>query len=411
LALLDKGYHVSIIDDLSRGSQQTVNKLQSLFPGKVSFHELDLGDAVRLKKLVKAVRPASVIHAAGIAYAGESVGDPLRYYDNNTVNTMHLAAAMEEAGTPLLVFSSSCATYGTPASNPVTEETPQQPVSPYGRSKLWAENVLRDWQRRVNGQPDVKKSLIPAIGKSPEAANEKQPVGVVFLRYFNVIGADPESRSGERYRPSMAEYKTNVRLSTAMFDAAQGLIPSFTVAGISYNTPDGTAVRDYVHVSDLANAHVAVMESMQRKGLEDLPMLRYYNVGTGRGVSVKEMVQATESVTGSKFNLLRGAKREGDVPQIYSDPTKIKREVGWSAKYTDLKTILGHQWKFRKTLTFSPEEEERRTRILGSHTSILDDGGQARMLAEFTEESEAVLGHAWRGDLSLIKAVLSGSKP
>jgi UDP-arabinose 4-epimerase len=404
LALLDKGYHVAIVDNLSRGSHLTVKRLQSLYPGKVSFHNIDLGDAASLKKVMMAVQPDSVIHAAGIAYAGESVGDPLRYYENNTVDTMNLAAAMEEAGTRLLVFSSSCATYGTPASNPVTEETPQQPVSPYGRSKLWAENVLRDWQRRVNGKPIAEVATAASLAEASEAANK--PVGVVFLRYFNVIGADPESRSGERYRPSTAEYQTNVRLSTAIFDAAQGLIPSFTVAGARYDTPDGTAVRDYVHVSDLADAHVAVMESM-RKGRMDLPMLRTYNVGTGHGVSVKEMVEAAESVTGRKINLVKGVPREGDPPMIFSDPAKIKREVGWSAKHTDVKSSLEHQWKFRQTLTFSPEEEERRTEVLQSrHTSILD-GGQARMIAAVTDESEALLGHAWHGDMAQISAALA----
>jgi UDP-arabinose 4-epimerase len=377
LALLEKGYNVRIVDNLSRGSQDTVERLQRLFPGRVIFHKLDLGDAAGLRELMSSTKPQAVIHAAGIAFSGESVGDPIRYYENNTVNTMNVAAAMEAARTPILIFSSSCATYGAPRSNPVTEETPQEPVSPYGRSKLFAENVLRDWHHRVN---------------------ETDKVGVAFLRYFNVIGADPQGRSGERYRPPPRQYRTNVRLTTAIFDAAQDLMPSFTIAGAKYSTSDGTAVRDYVHVSDLADAHVAVMESLNSR--QDLPTLRYYNVGTGHGVSVKEMVEAANSVVGRKINMVTGVPREGDPAEIFSDPSKIKREVGWSAKRTNVKATLGNQWSFRQHIKFTKEEEMERANVLHQRDEPMSlvDNGEARMVASFTDETEAQLGSAWQGD-------------
>jgi len=334
LALLEANHPVVIVDNLSRGFSETIEtlKAEAVKRGNgdlVQFHDVDLGDRVALSAVFKKHRPWAVMHFAGVAYAGESVDNPTMYYRNNTGNTLNVLDAMTEHGVEHIVFSSSCATYGSPQMFPVTEETPQEPISPYGWSKFMAEREVKDWLVSSN----MQKSTRP--GKA------------VILRYFNVIGADPLSRVGERVyqKPGTYEYRKNVRLSSAMFDAAEGLLEKFTVAGGRYETPDGSAVRDYIHVTDLVNAHVAVLH---RFGEE--PSLRIYNVGSGKPYSVKEMIAAAKTVTSSDFHVLEGKARDGDPAQVFADNTKIRTELGWTPKFLNLTETLGHQWAFRKKI-------------------------------------------------------------
>lgn len=295
------------------------------------FYEMDLGDEVKLRHVIATEKPQAVIHFAGVAYAGESAEDPLKYYHNNTMNTIKLAEAMMSYGVHNLIFSSSCSTYGSPSKMPVTEETPQNPVSPYGWSKLHAEQVLRD------------------LWKSPSAT--QSPFRVALLRYFNVIGADPKGRLGERnprgLKPGTKEYQEEVRISTALFDAAEARSSMFTVAGDKYNTPDGTALRDYIHVSDLANAHIDALDSITKNAT--LPTLRYYNVGTGKPSSVLDLIRAVKAVTGVNFSVEIGDARATDPPKVWADNSKIKMELGWEPKYVNLTETLEHTWNFRRT--------------------------------------------------------------
>lgn len=334
LALLEAGHPVVIIDNLSRGFPETIDSLkaEAVKQGSeslVEFHEVDLGNRTAVVEVFKRHQPWAVIHFAGVAYAGESVDNPTMYYRNNTGNTLNVLDAMTEVGVSNIIFSSSCATYGSPNVVPVTEETPQEPISPYGWSKLMAEREVKDWV---------------ASG----VHSDHKPGKAVILRYFNVIGADPQARVGERtfHRPGTYEYRKNVRLSSAMFDAADGHLSSFTVAGGHYDTHDGSPVRDYIHVTDLVNAHVEVLHRFGDKETN----LRIYNVGSGKPYSVKEMITAAKVVSSSDFHVIEGDVRAGDPAMVYADNTKIRKELGWAPQFLNLTETLGHQWAFRKKL-------------------------------------------------------------
>jgi len=380
LSLLAGGYRVVGVDNLSRGYMETVKTLEAeaaspryAHAGGFKFYQVDLGVEKRFEEVLQKERPAAVLHFAGVAYAGESAADPLRYYKNNTFNTMKVATAMANAGIKNLVYSSSCATYGSPTEMPVTEETPQVPVSAYGRSKLQAEGILKDWELQQNAD-------------GPEV-----PLRVVLMRYFNVIGADPEGRVGER-RPAWLDaasedYRLYVRLSTALFDAAGGLLPKFTVAGGKYDTNDGTAMRDYVHVVDVVDAHVAVLKTLLH-GSGQLPNLRYYNVGTGKAYSVREMVDAAKLVTGIDFPVEVGGGRATDPPAVWADPSKLRTEAGWRPRFLNLTETLGHEWNFRLRVQKSGaimvqrgakavRADERRAQTSASlaDTELIDESG------------------------------------
>lgn len=256
-----------------------------------------------------------VIHFAAVAFVGESVAQPLRYYSNVTANTVIILEAMSKYSVRQLIYSSTCAVYGNPAKLPITEETPPEPINPYGRSKLMAEQAVKDFAFADKG------------------------FRVAILRYFNVYGADPSGRLGELPR---AELRSQGRISTACYDAALGLSASLTIMGTKFPTRDGTCIRDYVNVNDLVDAHVAVMPHVANP-----PVL--YNVGTGKGVTVREFVDACLRVTGAKIKVVvQEEPRPGDYAEVFADTGKIQRELNWTARYTNVEEGLRQAWTWRQ---------------------------------------------------------------
>ncbi|KAL9258100.1 UDP-arabinose 4-epimerase 1-like protein, partial [Drosera capensis] len=237
-----------------------------------------------------------------------------RYYHNITSNTLGVLEAMAAHGVKTLIYSSTCATYGEPEKMPITEETPQVPINPYGKAKKMAEDIILDFSKTNR-------------------------MAVMILRYFNVIGSDPDGRLGEAPRPELREHG---RISGACFDAARGITPGLKVKGTDYNTPDGTCVRDYIDVTDLVDAHVKALErAMPGK-------VGIYNVGTGKGRSVKEFVEACKKATGVNIKVDYLPRRPGDYAEVYSDPSKIRTELNWTARYTNLPESLEIAWRWQK---------------------------------------------------------------
>ncbi|KAK6263598.1 NAD(P)-binding domain - like 10 [Theobroma cacao] len=315
LRLLKESYRVTIVDNLSRGNIGAVKVLQELFPepGRLQFIYADLGDAKAVNKIFSENAFDAVMHFAAVAYVGESTLDPLKYYHNITSNT--------------LVVLESMAAHGVP-------------INPYGKAKKMAEDIILDFCKNSN-------------------------MAVMILRYFNVIGSDPEGRLGEAPRPELREHG---RISGACFDAARGIIPglktchphvhgcafissvhngkmkslSFLVKGTDYKTHDGTCIRDYIDVTDLVDAHVkALQKAKPRK-------VGIYNVGTGRGRSVKEFVEACKKATGVDIKVDYLPRRPGDYAEVFSDPTKIRLELNWTAQHTELQKSLQTAWRWQK---------------------------------------------------------------
>jgi UDP-glucose 4-epimerase len=315
LRLLDDGHRVTVIDNLVRGHREAATALERQAPDRFRFVECDLLDTDRLTEALRGCD--LVMHFAALAYVGESVDEPLRYYRNNTGGTISLLDAMDRSRVSRLVFSSTCATYGepTPERIPIAEECPQAPVNPYGRSKLMCEHLVRDW----------------AVAR----ARLNSPIGFAFLRYFNVAGSDASGRVGEDHRPES-------HLIPICLEVALGQRPSLTVFGEDWPTPDGTCIRDYVHVEDLIAAHVLVAERLQ-PGQEFV-----FNVGTGRGASVREVLDSCRRVTGHPIPAVIGERRAGDPPRLVGSPEKIRRELGWSAKHLTLDSMVASAWAWKK---------------------------------------------------------------
>lgn len=316
LRLLKDKYRVTIVDNLSRGNLGAVKVLQELFPepGRLQFIYADLGDAKAVNKIFSENAFDAVIHFAAVAYVGESTLDPLKYYHNITSNTLVVLESMAAKGVKTLIYSSTCATYGEPEKMPITEETPQAPINPYGKAKKMAEDIILDFSKNSD-------------------------MGVMILRYFNVIGSDPEGRLGEAPRPELRDHG---RISGACFDAARGIITGLKVKGTDYSTADGTCVRDYIDVNDLVDAHVKALERAKPS------KVGIYNVGTGKGRSVKEFVEACKKATAADIKVDFEPRRPGDYAEVYSDPTKIRRELNWTAKHTDLQESLEIAWRWQK---------------------------------------------------------------
>ncbi|KAK2634586.1 hypothetical protein Ddye_029378 [Dipteronia dyeriana] len=316
LRLLKDKYRVTIVDNLSRGNLGAVKVLQELFPepGRLQFIYTDLGDAKAVNKIFSENAFDAVIHFAAVAYVGESTLDPLKYYHNITSNTLVVLESMAAKGVKTLIYSSTCATYGEPKKMPITEETPQVPINPYGKAKKMAEDIILDFSKNSD-------------------------MGVMILRYFNVIGSDPEGRLGEAPRPELRDHG---RISGACFDAARGIITGLKVKGTDYSTADGTCVRDYIDVNDLVDAHVKALERAKPS------KVGIYNVGTGKGRSVKEFVEACKKATAANIKVDFEPRRPGDYAEVYSDPTKIRLELNWTAKHTDLQESLEIAWRWQK---------------------------------------------------------------
>ncbi|RVW31474.1 UDP-arabinose 4-epimerase 1 [Vitis vinifera] len=317
LRLLKDSHRVTIVDNLSRGNLGAVKVLQQLFPdpAQLQFIYADLGDAKAVNKIFSENEFDAVMHFAAVAYVGESTMDPLRYYHNITSNTLMVLKAMAEHGVKTLIYSSTCATYGEPKKMPITEATPQVPINPYGKAKKMAEDMIIDFSKNSD-------------------------MAVMVLRYFNVIGSDPEGRLGEAPRPELREHG---RISGACFDAALGIIPGLKVKGTDYKTADGTCVRDYIDVTDLVDAHVKALAHAKPK------KVGIYNVGTGKGRSVKEFVEACKKATGVDIKVEYLDRRPGDYAEVYSDPSKILRELNWTAQYTNLQESLQTAWRWQKS--------------------------------------------------------------
>jgi len=298
-----EGYHVVILDNLVYGHKEAV------VDEGVELVEGAVGDKELLRNLFKKHQFSSVIHFAAYAYVGESVTDPLKYYRNNTAEPLTLLEVMQEFECKNFVFSSTCATYGEPQKLPLTEDHPQDPVSPYGKSKLMVEWILKDC--------DVAWGLKSAS-----------------LRYFNASGCSSDGVIGEDHNPE-------THLIPLVLMAIRGEIPQLTVFGTDYPTEDGTCIRDYIHVEDLASAHVAAVRHLNGGG----ETLRC-NLGTGIGISGKEIIETAEEVTGQKVPLTYGERRAGDPAQLFADPAMAKAVLGWEAKHKDVRSMIETAWKW-----------------------------------------------------------------
>jgi UDP-glucose-4-epimerase GalE len=275
--------------------------------------EGDLSNKNLLLQTIKEHNIESVIHFAAYAYVGESVLNPVKYFNNNIVNTLNLLDALRLAEIKQLVFSSTCATYGTPDKNPIDESHPQKPVNPYGESKLFIEKALH-WH-------DVAYDL-----KS------------VALRYFNAAGADPDNEIGEDHMPE-------THLIPLILQTLTGQRSHVEIFGTDYPTPDGTAIRDYIHVLDLANAHVRALEYLQNRGKSTA-----LNLGTGKGYSVREVISAVEKITGEKVPFRESDRRAGDPSVLVADARKAHEVLGWKAEHSALDYIVSTAWSWAKKI-------------------------------------------------------------
>ena len=303
-ALAQAGYVPIAYDNLVHGHEWAV-KWGPLERG-------DILDSTRLASVLEQYRPIAALHFAGFAYVGESVTDPAKYYRNNVSGTLVLLDALVRAGIDKLVFSSSCSTYGVPASVPIREDHPQNPVNPYGFGKLVVERVLRDYER--------------AYG-----------LRSVSLRYFNAAGADPDGETREDHDPE-------THLIPLVLQAALGRKPNVVINGADYPTPDGTCIRDYIHVTDLAIAHVLALGY-----LENGDGSEYINLGTGTGASVKAVVEVARKVTGKIIATEVGLRRAGDPPALVAEAVRARELLGWKPQYAELDVQIQHAWAWLKT--------------------------------------------------------------
>jgi UDP-arabinose 4-epimerase len=300
-ALARAGYEPITYDNLSRGHAWAVKW--------GPFEREDLGDRAALTRVLRRWQPEAVIHFAGFAYVNESMTDPGLYFRNNVTNSINLLDTMIDYGVKRIVVSSTCATYGMAETIPITEAHPQRPLNPYGESKLFLERVLR-WYGECRG------------------------LEWVALRYFNAAGADPEGEIGEAHQPE-------THLVPLAIEAATGIRPCFNVFGTDYDTRDGTAIRDLIHVSDLSDAHVRALHHLGGGGASGT-----FNVGTGIGHSVGEIVTMLDSFAGRPIHKIASPRRPGDPPILVADPRRAMEVLGWQPKLSDLETILTTAWNW-----------------------------------------------------------------
>ena len=309
LELLAAGYDVVVVDNLSRGHRSAVE------PSRLRV--VDLLDTGALIAVMRERPCHAVVHFAAFSAVGESMRDPAIYFHNNVAGSLSLLTAMRKAEIGRIVFSSTAAVYGMPARMPIPESEPSRPVNPYGESKVMVEKML-DWFDQIHGMKSV------------------------CLRYFNAAGADPGGRAGEDHNPE-------THLIPLLLRAVQTGDP-VTIFGDDYATPDGTCVRDYIHVTDLARAHIVALESLFAGGVS-----QKYNVGTGQGLSVKQVLATVETVTGRKVPFHTGARREGDPPILVADSKRLQAEQNWQPQHSDVNQIVETAWRWMtKTERRSP---------------------------------------------------------
>ncbi len=299
---LARGHDVWVYDNLCFGHRAAV-PADRLVVG-------DLHEVHRLDQLLVESRIEAVVHFAAFAFVGESVTDPAKYYRNNLIGTLNLMESLRRHGIGRFVFSSTAATFGIPETSPITEDAPQNPINPYGDTKL-------------------------AIEKALSAYAVAYDWGYAALRYFNASGAAPDGTLGEDHKPE-------THLIPLVIQAAMGQRPHIEIFGSDYPTPDGTCIRDYIHVDDLAEAHLLALENLRpRTELK-------YNLGIGRGYSVREVIRAVESETGKRVPIKEGPRRAGDPPVLVASSIKIQRELGWRPRFTDLQAIVATAWNWHK---------------------------------------------------------------
>ncbi len=308
LALIDRGWDVAVIDNLTTGFRFAV-------PDGVAFYDGDIEDAALLARIFEQRGIGAVMHFAGSIIVPESVENPLKYYHNNTAKSRALIEAAVTGGVRHMIFSSTAATYGIPEVSPVSEDSPKLPINPYGMSKLMTEIMLADTAKA-------------------------HPLNYCALRYFNVAGADPQARSGQSTAGATHLIKVAV-------EAALGKRDNVGVFGTDYATPDGTGVRDYIHVSDLAAAHVLALEALIAQPGRSLTM----NCGYGRGFSVMEVLDAVDRVTNRKLTRVLGPRRAGDPDALISDNRRIMETLPWKPEHADLDKIIAHALAWERKLT------------------------------------------------------------
>ena len=297
------GARATVLDDLSSGHRDAVIDAE-LVHGS-------LADEALLELVLAKGRFDAVMHFASFIQVGESVRDPAKYYRNNVANTLNLLQAMHRHGVKRFVFSSTAAVYGNPAYVPIDEAHPQQPINPYGRSKLMIEQVLSDFAQAYGMQS-------------------------VCLRYFNAAGAHPEALLGERHDPE-------THLIPLVLQAASGRQPHITVYGRDYDTPDGTCIRDYIHVMDLAQAHWQALQYLMGDGSSGV-----FNLGNGQGFSVQEVIEMARQVSGRAISVQEGERRAGDPPRLVADARLAREVLGWQPLYAELETIVRHAWAWEQ---------------------------------------------------------------
>jgi UDP-glucose-4-epimerase len=302
-ALAAAGHRVIVVDNFSTGFQSAVRGRE--------LETVDISDAAALDQVFAKYSFDAVLHFASFIQVGESVAQPGKYYQNNVAATVTLLQAMVKAGVKYFIFSSTAAVYGNPIRVPIDEAHPKEPINPYGRSKLMVEQLLQDF-------------------------DHAHGLRSVCLRYFNAAGADPEGELGERHDPE-------THLIPLILQAASGRRDAITVFGRDYDTPDGTCIRDYIHVQDLVSAHALALDYLFAGGSSTA-----FNLGNGNGFSVQEVIDVAKQVTGRDFAVKDAARRAGDPPRLVADSTQARAVLGWQPQYDDLATIVRHAWEWEQ---------------------------------------------------------------
>jgi UDP-glucose 4-epimerase len=296
--LLDEGHEVVILDSLSEGHRRAVDP-------RAAFIEGDLADRQKIETAFSKARPDAVMHFAASALVAESMRDPSKYFRNNIANGLNLLDAMIASGVPRIIFSSTCAIFGPPERLPIDELLPLRPINPYGESKLAFEKILR-WYDQIHG------------------------LKFVSLRYFNAAGAT--AKFGE-------DHRNETHLIPNVLKVALGQKPRVEIFGTDYETPDGTCIRDYIHIVDLARAHILALNS---------PKSEFYNLGTGGGSSVRQVIAACREITGRKVDIMEKPRRPGDPPRLIASSEKIQRELAWRPEFQSLEAIIESAWKWHE---------------------------------------------------------------